>query len=312
MATKKVVKAPTTPDWNGPLPKTKTAKVAPPPDQSLDNTKMAYWQKNLATPITAEIGLSDQERQGIYNLARRQGQGATNAAAGELEQKMGGRGFTAGDSGIADTALGKIYGAGAEQLGAFGQTIALDEAKNRFAQNMDLSNANLNRMSTGGNIALGQFSSENQLRAAQAQASAQVQAARIGAESDTARLALDKEKFAEDTRRYGLDAAEEIRKYNQNFGENQRQYDTTFGEGKRQYDVGFGENQRQYNTTFGEGQRQYNQNYGENVRQYNQGFDVSEQQRNIDNIMRMYQMQSGYEQQIYTPYYEAMGGAANA
>lgn len=115
-------------------------------------TGMKYWMQELTTPVTADIGLSEPERQGIYNLARRQIQSGTNASAAELEGKMGGKGFRAGESGIADTAIGNIYSQGAERLGQVGLQTSIEEAKNRFAQNLALSQLNQNRLLGGGDL----------------------------------------------------------------------------------------------------------------------------------------------------------------
>jgi len=120
---------------------------------SENRSGMKYWMQQMEAPITADIGLSEQERQSIYNLARRQNQSATNAAAEEMLGAMGGRGFRAGDSGIADTAIGKIYGEGAERLGQVGTQTAIEEAKDRFAQNAQLANLNLQRLQGGGSLA---------------------------------------------------------------------------------------------------------------------------------------------------------------
>lgn len=88
----------------------------------------AWMGKLEATP---EGGLTDEERQRIYNLNRRQIQGATNAAAGELERSLSGRGFRGGESGIADTALAGVHMAGAERLGQASTQLAMEEAKRR-------------------------------------------------------------------------------------------------------------------------------------------------------------------------------------
>jgi hypothetical protein len=113
------------------------------------------WLKKLETPITAEIGLSGDERQGIYNLARGQTQGATKTAMEQARSAMGGRGFRGGESGIADSALGQIAQQGQSSLNRFSQDIAHREAANRFSQNMALNQANLSRLGTGAQTALG-------------------------------------------------------------------------------------------------------------------------------------------------------------
>lgn len=187
---------------------------------------LSYWEQGLSTPITADVGLSDQERRGIYNLARRQTQGATNAAAGEMEQKLSGKGFRAGESGIADTALGQIYSKGAEQLGSFGQQIASQEAKDRFAQNMELNNANLGRLTGGGGLALGALQSGNTLAGTMAQIEAAKRKAGGGGRQERTASGfqrnqdLGQQQLAWEKEKYGLMSSEEQRQFNETMGYN--------------------------------------------------------------------------------------------
>jgi hypothetical protein len=98
-------------------------------------TNKNTWLGQLEKPITA----SSKEQQQMFNLARRQGQGATNALASEMENKMSGRGFRGGESGIADTAIGDIYSRGAEALGAAAEQGGVDLEKQ--ARELNLSRA---------------------------------------------------------------------------------------------------------------------------------------------------------------------------
>jgi hypothetical protein len=112
-----------------------------------------YWEQELTKPVTAEIGLSPAELQDVYNSARLQTQGSTNAAAEEMIAAMGGRGFAPGESGIADSAVGKILGEGANRLGQFSMNQAINERNKRFEENMALNSANLQRMGIGSDLA---------------------------------------------------------------------------------------------------------------------------------------------------------------
>lgn len=116
---------------------------------------MTEWLNMLKQPITAQVGLGERERQQIYNQARGQIQGATRTGMEQMREMMGGRGFRAGESGIADTAIGGVAQAGRQGLQNVSQNIAISEAQNRFAQNMALNQANLQRMGVGGQMALG-------------------------------------------------------------------------------------------------------------------------------------------------------------
>lgn len=135
-----------------------------------------YWIDELKKPIEAEVGLSDRERQQIYNLGRSQTQGATKAMMGEMSGLMTRRGFRAGESGIADTAIGKIAMQGQQQLGDYARQIAVEEAQNRFAQKAQLAQLNLSRLTGGGQLQLG-FDQLAAQRAAQASAGRRAQEA---------------------------------------------------------------------------------------------------------------------------------------
>lgn len=156
------------------------------------------WLSNLMNnPITADIGLSNRERQGIYNLSREQIQGSTRAAAEGAKEIMGGRGFIPGKSGIADTAIGQILSRGQQQLGGTARDIALQEARNRFNQNMAVQGLNLQRAGVGFG-AIGNLSaSAAREKAAQLQAEAQRYAVQASQAGSQAQLGWQKEKFGQ-------------------------------------------------------------------------------------------------------------------
>jgi hypothetical protein len=83
---------------------------------------------------------------------------------------------------------------------------------------------------------------------------------------------LDRDRFGEDTRRYGQDFGESSRRYDQGFGEDARRYGQDFGESSRRYDQGFGEDQRRYGQDFGESQRRDNRNFGEDSRRWDKDY----------------------------------------
>ncbi len=145
---------------------------------------MSYWLDQLKEPVDEQIGLTEDERQGIYNLGRRQMQGAYNTAAETMREKMGGRGFRAGDSGVADTAVGQIISQGAERLGAYGQEIAVGEAKNRFQQKATIAQLNQQRLLGAGGL-------ENQAN----QIAASSAAARAAQKLASKRFRFDKRRW---------------------------------------------------------------------------------------------------------------------
>jgi len=113
------------------------------------------WTSTLpqATPATqpylgktytpqAQVGLSPEENQRIYNQARINFTGAMRQGTEEMSGLMGNRGFVPGQSGIADAAIGKVYAGGLRDLGGVMQGIATDEAKNRFSQAYQLDQMN--------------------------------------------------------------------------------------------------------------------------------------------------------------------------
>lgn len=134
-----------------------------------DYATTAPWLEDLSKPVTAQVGLSDEERQRISNMARRGIQGSTKMAAAEAGQAMGARGVQPGNSGLADNAIGKIWQGGAQQLSDFRSNQAIDETNKRFDQNMQLNNANLGRQQAGGGLAM---SYEQMLANQRAQAAA--------------------------------------------------------------------------------------------------------------------------------------------
>jgi len=167
-----------------------------------------YWLSELKKPIEADVGLTDRERQGIYNLARQQKSGAYNAAADEMTGALAGQqGFRVGESGIADTALGQLRSKQAQEMGTFGQEIATEEAKNRFAQEAKLAELQQARLGQGGSLAaqLGQIRSQN--RATSLSQSKFEQELEWAKEQDAKNREQWGTEFEENTRRYDTDLA---------------------------------------------------------------------------------------------------------
>jgi len=106
----------------------------------------AKFLESLTKPI--EYKSRAKER---WNLARGQIQGATKLEAEQMKTYMGGKGFRGGESGIADTALGRVARGGSERLSEASRMIALSEADR--AQQYEM--MNLQRLLGGGQLALG-------------------------------------------------------------------------------------------------------------------------------------------------------------
>jgi len=114
--------------------------------------KLDSFMDRLGQKTNVPVGSSEQERAGVYNLARRQIQGATKTAMDQMGEKLGARGWKAGDSGIADAILGKIAMEGAEKLGQESSKIAMNEVNNRFSQGMQLEGLDLAKLQAGGQM----------------------------------------------------------------------------------------------------------------------------------------------------------------
>lgn len=134
------------------------------------------------------IGLTGAESAAKYGLARRQIQGGTKAAMEQAKSQMGGAGFRAGESGIADAVMASIASSGAERLGAAATGQAVSEIERMDALRAQQSGQNLQRLTGAGQIGVG-F----------AQAAAQRSAASASARSAAERLAWDTRKYEEYT-----------------------------------------------------------------------------------------------------------------
>jgi len=88
-------------------------------------------------------------------LLREYTQGAYETAAKGMAEQMGGRGLLAGESGIADTAVGRIREAGAQELSRGYRGIAESEAQREQQMGLQTQQMNLQRLLGGGQLALG-------------------------------------------------------------------------------------------------------------------------------------------------------------
>ena len=112
----------------------------------------------LMNPVTAPMTMDPAARQAMLDQATRTSQGATNIAAEQLREKMGGAtgGLVApGESGLADTALASIYRGGASDVAGIAGKLASEEAARapEYAQN--LAQLNLSRLLAGGQLGQG-------------------------------------------------------------------------------------------------------------------------------------------------------------
>jgi len=99
----------------------------------------------LLQALELPVGLSDPEMQTQINMGRRSIQGATNTGLEQMREVLGGRGFTPGSSGVADTEMGKIVRGGAQQQSDYNTSLMMNEANARAANKLALGNLNLNR-----------------------------------------------------------------------------------------------------------------------------------------------------------------------
>lgn len=79
-------------------------------------------------------------QQAMYNQAREQMSGQSKADIDYARTQLGGRGFRAGESGIANKAIMNLRRMGSERLGAASRDIALQGMGARHGQQMDMMN----------------------------------------------------------------------------------------------------------------------------------------------------------------------------
>jgi hypothetical protein len=83
-----------------------------------------------------DVGLSEKERTNIFNTGRGRIQTATNVAMEQMKETLGEKGFRPGDSGLADTILGKIAIKGQSELSDWGRQIESQESIRRFMESL--------------------------------------------------------------------------------------------------------------------------------------------------------------------------------
>lgn len=100
-------------------------------------------------PTPATTAAPGEYWQNAINLSRRANQGGWAAGAESLKRDLGGAGFRAGESGIADSALGQFYSQGAEKMGQNATQLAVEKAKTDFMNNFDLDQLNFAKSKWG-------------------------------------------------------------------------------------------------------------------------------------------------------------------
>lgn len=132
-------------------PGTAPATVAPggairsPELEGLKHSPYSQFMQGLSRPIP--YNNLQQQR---YNIARGQIQGGTRTALEQMKTFMGGRGFRAGEAGIADAPLTGVATRGQELLSRASTEIATSEAERK--QQIDM--MNLQRMMGGAQLGL--------------------------------------------------------------------------------------------------------------------------------------------------------------
>ena len=82
-----------------------------------------WYMQQLKKPV--DLGGTGSTSALKYGLARGQIQGGTRTAMEQARESMGGRGFRAGESGLADTTIAQIATQGASRLGEAYNQIAI-------------------------------------------------------------------------------------------------------------------------------------------------------------------------------------------
>lgn len=79
-------------------------------------------------------------QQAMYNLAREQIQGQTGIQSEQMRETMGGQGFRAGESGIANRAIQNIQRRGSETLSGMSRGMGLAGMQQKYGQEQDAMN----------------------------------------------------------------------------------------------------------------------------------------------------------------------------
>lgn len=104
------------------------------------------YMQQLATPLDLKAGLTPEQLAAQTNQIRSNIMGGTKAMMGQMENKMGGRGFRAGDSGFADTALAGVAREGQSRLSDALTTASLENARQEKANELQLAGLNTQRL----------------------------------------------------------------------------------------------------------------------------------------------------------------------
>ena len=97
------------------------------------------------SPYDLPVGLSGRETQDVINLGRENIQSSTDIAMEQMREKLGSKGFRAGESGIADTILGGIAKEGQKQLSTFSKETTMNERMRRFQEHFARAKLGLER-----------------------------------------------------------------------------------------------------------------------------------------------------------------------
>lgn len=128
----------TDPGASIPKPTTPFQPVTPELQGLKHSAELTQPFAQLEKPYSAgiDVGLSEKERTNIFNVGRGRIQTATNVAMEQMKETLGEKGFRPGDSGLADTILGKIAMKGQEELSGFGRQIESQESVRRFMESL--------------------------------------------------------------------------------------------------------------------------------------------------------------------------------
>ena len=121
-----------------PKPPTPFQPVTPELEGLKHSPELSKPFAELEKPYSAgiDVGLSEKERTNIFNVGRGRIQTATNIAMEQMKETLGEKGFRPGDSGLADTILGKIAMKGQAELSDFGRQIESQESIRRFMESL--------------------------------------------------------------------------------------------------------------------------------------------------------------------------------
>lgn len=129
-------------------------QVSNPALAGLNQSPSQTFISEMQQPIDIPTGLNAPWYQQAFNRMRGQIQTGTRANLAQIQQFTGGRGFRTGESGMADTLIGREARAGSQRLAGASAGLAESQLERGFGQRLSLEQLNLQRRLGAGGLAM--------------------------------------------------------------------------------------------------------------------------------------------------------------